>query len=82
LPLPRLERTPIASKFIEYSKFLTSLLPFGLGEKTNTAGVDSKKPAEGYKNDISLIIFQKDIKIENYTDLIIWKSKETKKPEI
>jgi hypothetical protein len=34
LPFPLLEPTPLASKLIEHSKFLSSLLPFGLEAET------------------------------------------------
>jgi hypothetical protein len=37
LPLPRLERTPIASKLIKHFKFLTSLLPLVLRTEAGSA---------------------------------------------
>jgi hypothetical protein len=37
LRLPWLEQTPLASKLIEHSKFLSSFLPFGLEGETKTS---------------------------------------------
>jgi hypothetical protein len=42
LPLTQLEPTPLASRFIEQSRFLTSLFPFYLGAETKCCSSSTK----------------------------------------